>query len=327
VPDAGGEGGVTDGSIDSGAGHRTAVVGEHQPRVRLLAAVSGPLIEEGLHARPVCGAQNGESSAERAHQPGDRHREFDTPVSSLDVAIPKLRSGATTRTSFSSRGGGRSRRSPRWWPPATCPGFPPGGWRGWCRPWGSTGCRSRRSASCEEPGTRRSLAFRNRPLDAGPYTYGWLERRADPSAHGVGAIRVLSRPPFTVRDPITDVDKPTRLAYRLLSGLPGRDRVGCMRWPDRDPASHMAARGSRFLTRYAMISAAGKKTRLSRKNPMKLWPFRAATRAGQNAIATQMKTIRNHRIQDMSALLDIDALRAAAVHRVPAERARRGLTR
>jgi len=37
-----------------------------------------------------------------------------------------------------------------------------------------------------------------------------------------------------------------------------------------------------------MISASGKNSRLSRKKPKKLWPFRAATRAGQKAIAIQM---------------------------------------
>ena len=42
---------------------------------------------------------------------------------------------------------------------------------------------------------------------------------------------------------------------------------------------------------YAAMSAAGKNTRLKMKNPMKLWPFRPATRAGQKAIAIQ--TMRN----------------------------------
>jgi hypothetical protein len=38
---------------------------------------------------------------------------------------------------------------------------------------------------------------------------------------------------------------------------------------------------------YATTRAAGKKIRLNMKYPMKLWPFRAATLAGQNAIAIQ----------------------------------------
>ena len=53
-----------------------------------------------------------------------------------------------------------------------------------------------------------------------------LEREGDPPPDGVGAIRVLSRPPLKIREQITDVDAPVRLAYRLLSGLPVRDYVG-----------------------------------------------------------------------------------------------------
>ena len=53
-----------------------------------------------------------------------------------------------------------------------------------------------------------------------------LERAGDASRDGVGAIRVVSRPPFRIREQITDVDEPTRLAYRLLSGLPVRDYHG-----------------------------------------------------------------------------------------------------
>ena len=41
-------------------------------------------------------------------------------------------------------------------------------------------------------------------------------------------------------------------------------------------------------TKYATMRAAGKKTKLKMKYPMKLWPFRLAIRAGQNAIAIQM---------------------------------------
>jgi hypothetical protein len=42
------------------------------------------------------------------------------------------------------------------------------------------------------------------------------------------------------------------------------------------------------LTTYATIKANGQKNRLRMKKPMKLWPLRLATRAGQNARAIQM---------------------------------------
>jgi uncharacterized protein YndB with AHSA1/START domain len=53
-----------------------------------------------------------------------------------------------------------------------------------------------------------------------------LEREGDVSKDGVGAIRVVSRPPFRMREQITEVQEPTRLAYRLLSGLPVREYHG-----------------------------------------------------------------------------------------------------
>ncbi len=53
-----------------------------------------------------------------------------------------------------------------------------------------------------------------------------LEREGDPPPNGVGAIRAVSRRPVKVREQITAVDAPTRLAYRMLSGLPVRDYVG-----------------------------------------------------------------------------------------------------
>ncbi len=47
----------------------------------------------------LCGASYRRSSPERTNvRNGYRHREFDTRAGTLDVAIPKLREGSTTRT-------------------------------------------------------------------------------------------------------------------------------------------------------------------------------------------------------------------------------------
>lgn len=51
-----------------------------------------------------------------------------------------------------------------------------------------------------------------------------LERDGDPD--GIGAIRVLSRPPLTLREQITDIQCPHRLSYEFLSGAPVRDYTG-----------------------------------------------------------------------------------------------------
>jgi uncharacterized protein YndB with AHSA1/START domain len=53
-----------------------------------------------------------------------------------------------------------------------------------------------------------------------------LESEGDPPPDGVGGIRVLTRGPLRMREQITEVEAPSRLAYRLLSGLPVRQYVG-----------------------------------------------------------------------------------------------------
>jgi uncharacterized protein YndB with AHSA1/START domain len=53
-----------------------------------------------------------------------------------------------------------------------------------------------------------------------------LESEGDPPPDGVGSIRVVTRRPLRIREQITEVEAPSRLAYRLLSGLPVRDYVG-----------------------------------------------------------------------------------------------------
>jgi hypothetical protein len=53
-----------------------------------------------------------------------------------------------------------------------------------------------------------------------------IEREGDPPPAGLGAIKVLvseSRRPVTSREEVTAFEPPTRLGYRLLSGLPLRD--------------------------------------------------------------------------------------------------------
>lgn len=50
-----------------------------------------------------------------------------------------------------------------------------------------------------------------------------LEREGDPPPGGVGAIKVLTRRPVVSREEVTEFEPPSRLGYRLLSGLPLRD--------------------------------------------------------------------------------------------------------
>jgi uncharacterized protein YndB with AHSA1/START domain len=49
-----------------------------------------------------------------------------------------------------------------------------------------------------------------------------LEQEGDPAPNGVGAVRALGLPGATVREQVTGFHRPTRYAYRMLSGAPLR---------------------------------------------------------------------------------------------------------
>ena len=88
----------------------------------------------------VCGAEYGTRSEGRVNRRnGYRHRDLDTRVGTLDVAIPKLREG----TFFPDWLLARRRRAEAALSTvvATCYllGSRPGGWTSWCSHWGSAG--------------------------------------------------------------------------------------------------------------------------------------------------------------------------------------------
>jgi len=63
-------------------------------------------------ADALCGAPYGERSPERVNiRNGYREREWDTRVGTIELAIPKLRQGATSPTGCCSRADVPSRRS------------------------------------------------------------------------------------------------------------------------------------------------------------------------------------------------------------------------
>lgn len=57
----------------------------------------------------------------------------------------------------------------------------------------------------------------------GPWNSSEFERQGTPPPGGVGAVRRLGRFAMTLREELTEYDPPTRMAYKLLSGLPLRD--------------------------------------------------------------------------------------------------------
>ena len=77
----------------------------------------------------ACNAGYGEVTPDRVNsRNGYRRREWDTRAGTIELAIPKLRPGRTSRSSWSTAAG-PSGRWPRWWPRRTCWASRPGGWR------------------------------------------------------------------------------------------------------------------------------------------------------------------------------------------------------
>ena len=92
-------------------------------------------------ADSVCGAAYGAREADRVNRRnGYRHRDLDTRVGTLDVAVPKLREGSYFPDWLLERRRRAEAALTSWWRPATCWGCPPGGWTDWCSPWASPGC-------------------------------------------------------------------------------------------------------------------------------------------------------------------------------------------
>lgn len=62
--------------------------------------------------------------------------------------------------------------------------------------------------------------------------YSWLFRRStidlegDPAPNGLGTIRRLASYGTTFVEEIIEYDKPTRWAYKMISGIPTHDQVG-----------------------------------------------------------------------------------------------------
>lgn len=114
----------------------------------LLRELMGGFINTLLSADAdsVCGASYGVRDAARTNsRNGYRHRDLDTRIGTLDVAIPKLREGSYFPEWLLERR--RRAEAALTSVVATCYllGSRLAGWTGWCSRWASPVCRSRRS--------------------------------------------------------------------------------------------------------------------------------------------------------------------------------------
>ncbi|BBY03616.1 SRPBCC family protein [Mycobacterium seoulense] len=66
-----------------------------------------------------------------------------------------------------------------------------------------------------------------------------LDREGDPAPNGVGAIRrlVAIGPPFV--EEIIEYERPTRYAYKMLSGAPTRNHIGTIQLRETDTGTEV----------------------------------------------------------------------------------------
>lgn len=92
-------------------------------------------------ADTVCGGEYRRPSSERTNtRNGYRHRDLDTRVGTIDVAIPRVREGSYFPDWLLVRRKRAEAALTPWSPPATCWGSRPGGWNDWSKRWASPGC-------------------------------------------------------------------------------------------------------------------------------------------------------------------------------------------
>src|SRR4051794_39400301 len=115
-------------------------------------AVLQPLMEADVEG--LIGAGRHERSPDRqTYRNGYRERALDTRLGTLQLRVPKLRTGPPTSRPSWSRGRPRRRR---WSPSSRRRGSAasrPGGWTSWRRRWAWPGSTSRGSAGCARTST------------------------------------------------------------------------------------------------------------------------------------------------------------------------------
>jgi uncharacterized protein YndB with AHSA1/START domain len=106
-----------------------------------------------------------------------------------------------------------------------------------------------------------------------------LEREGDPAPNGAGAIRKLRMPGTTVREQVTEYDRPNSYSYKMLSGLPLKEFKATVTFKPAEQGTAVA---------YA-VSVRGSMEALPVKFPsqetIRLFMKKAAGQAQQNARA------------------------------------------
>ena len=146
--------------------------------VDLLREMVGTFVQAlmGAEADAICGAPYGERSPERVNQRnGYRERDFDTRAGTIALEVPKLRTGSY----FPGWLLERRRRAERALVAVIAECYVPGVSTrrvdGLVKTLGIEGISKSQVSTLAKSLDEGVEAFRSRPLDAGPYTYVWMD--------------------------------------------------------------------------------------------------------------------------------------------------------
>jgi putative transposase len=142
-------------------------------------------------ADAICGAGYGERSAERVNsRNGYRHRDFDTRAGTMDLAVPKLRQGSY----FPGWLLEPRRRAERALTQVVCQCYVEGVSTrrvdDIVKAMGIEGISKSQVSAMAKELDALVEAFRSRPLDAGPYTYIWLDALTQKVREGGRVVNV-----------------------------------------------------------------------------------------------------------------------------------------
>ena len=179
-------------------------------------------------ADAICGAGYGERSDERVNsRNGYRQREWDTRAGTIELAIPKLRHGLVLPGLAAGApppgragpglGGGHRR---------TCWASRRGGWRSWSSSSASAQLSKSQVSEMAAQLDAQVEAFRNRPLDAGPYTFVWIDALTKKVREGGRTVNVHALVAVGVNADggreVLGLDVTSRRGRRRLAGVPAR---------------------------------------------------------------------------------------------------------
>ena len=161
----------------------------------LLREMLSSFVQElmGAEAQQLCGAEYGERSSERVNsRNGYREREWDTRVGTIDLAVPKLRQG----TYFPSWLLEPRRRAERAMVTVIAQAYLAGvstrRVEGLVQTLGIERLSKSQVSVMAKSLDRMVEDFRNRPLDAGPYTYVWIDALTQRCREGGRVVNVCT---------------------------------------------------------------------------------------------------------------------------------------